>query len=166
MARRVTPAMRGGKPRVLVVDDIPEIVELFRSLAPRLEEAGVEVHTETDERAALALLATTPFDLVLSDFRMKHADGLEVLSLARRKNPHGIRVLMTGYNEVPAPLERIREAGVDAYLQKPLRAKELVLLLLGLLHGDEATLSARRRHAREMEAQAAREEPDPGVTRQ
>ncbi|HEX2021171.1 MAG TPA: response regulator [Candidatus Thermoplasmatota archaeon] len=144
--------------RLLVADDIPEIGELFTDLLERLRGFDVQLTTEADSRAALELARTRPFDVVVSDFRMGEVDGVEVLRAARLANPSGRRVLMTGYQEIPAPMSRIREANVDAYLQKPLRGRDLLVLLGDLLRADPDVLEACRREARRVEAMGLREE--------
>ncbi|HVM45468.1 MAG TPA: response regulator [Candidatus Thermoplasmatota archaeon] len=144
--------------RALVVDDIPEICNMYRALFRRIRGIDVELTVETDPAAAIARLSETAYDLVVSDFRMKGADGIDVLRAARERNPAGRRVLMTGYNEIPASIQRIREARIDAYLQKPLRTQELLVLISDLLRGDERALAAYREHAGELELVAQREE--------
>lgn len=143
---------------VLVVDDLPEICGFFRGLMRQLKGFDVDLVTETDPVRAMALLGERRFDLVVSDFRMGAHDGAEVLARAHATNPTGVRVLMTGYNEVPTPLSRLQGARVDAYLQKPLRTQDLLLLLLHLVQRDLSTLDACRRNARELESLAQREE--------
>lgn len=145
------PPTTGPTREILVVDDMPEICEFFSALLRRARNLDVRVTTEVNSARAVALLQTRPFDLVVSDFRMREADGLDVLTTARRSNPGGLRVLMTGYNEIPATGERIREANVDAYLQKPLRSQDLLLLILELMNGNSQVLDSCRSQAREME---------------
>jgi DNA-binding NtrC family response regulator len=150
------------KPRatreILVVDDLPEICAFFTSLLRRLREYDVKLTTETDSAAALEVVQNKPFDLIVSDFRMRQVDGVEVLSAARHANPQGKRILMTGYNEIPTSVERIREADVDAYIQKPLRSQDLLLLIFDFLNENPRTLDSCRAHARELEAMGLREE--------
>jgi two-component system response regulator HydG len=144
--------------RVLVVDDLPEIARFFEALGKRMAPFDVTVDTQTDGRRALDMIAKVRYDLVVSDFRLGEVDGLDVLTCARRASPKARRVLMTGYNEVPATMERILEARVDAYMQKPLQAQDVMLLLLELLTGNESTLNACRARARELESIGTREE--------
>lgn len=140
--------------RILVVDDLPEICTIFKDLSRRMRTTKVELVTETNSQRALDLLQHQAFDLVVSDFRMREVDGIEVLRSAYAENPAGYRVLMTGYNDIPTSVQRIRDAHVDAYLQKPLHTQELLLMLLGFLRHDEALLLECRQHARDIEAQA------------
>lgn len=144
--------------RVLVIDDLPEMRHFFEALGKRLARFDVVLETEADGTRAKERIAAGTYDLILSDFRMGAVDGLEVLAHARRESPKARRLLMTGYHEVPASMARILEARVDAYVQKPLRAQDVMLLLLDLLAGNEATIEACRARARELEAIGTREE--------
>lgn len=143
---------------VFVVDDLPEILQFFEALSRRLASQGVRIVTENNSRRALERVREETFDLIVSDYRMREVDGISVLSAARESRPDAPRVLMTGYNEIPAPIARIREAQVDAYIQKPLRTQELMLLLLDFLNRNDGTMAAFRKQARELEAAAAHEE--------
>lgn len=156
----VNPAPR----RVLVVDDVPEILDLFRGLTRRIRAVPIQLVTEVNSARAKELAAQQPFDLVLSDFRMRQADGVEVLQAAHDRNPEGKRILMTGYNEVPTDIERIRHAQIDAYIQKPLKSQDLLQLMLDFLQENKATIAACRSRARELEDAATRESTGLGLT--
>lgn len=143
--------------RLLVVDDLPEIGQFFAGLARTLHPK-VEAVIESESRAALWRVEHKTFDVVVSDFRMRGPDGLDVLRAAHDHHPQGRRVLITSYNELPVRLERVRAARVDAYVQKPLHAQETILLLLDMLAGDAESLAAHRAHASALEQFAAYEE--------
>jgi len=148
---------------VLVVDDLPEIGDFFKALIRRLREFDIHLTTEVNSQRALEMVRARKFDLVVSDFRMKQVDGVEVLRAAYETNPKGGRILMTGYNEIPTSVDRIRAAHVDAYIQKPLKSQDLLLLIFDFLNGNEEALEACRRYAREMENLGAREEAQNAV---
>ena len=137
---------------MLVVDDVPEILDLFRGIVRRIRAVPVVLEVAPSGERAVARLRERTFDLVVSDFRMRQVDGIEVLQKARELHPEGRRILMTGYNEVPAAPERIRAAGVDAYVHKPLRSQETLLLLTDFLVGNEEAIRQAREQARALEA--------------
>lgn len=163
MLRLVPPRPRPADPvrlperTVLVVDDLPQILELWRGLARRVPGLRVRLVTEGSGPRALDLVARTPFDVVVSDHRLGEVDGLRVLQQACRAHPHGRRVLMTGYQEVPAPLDRVRAAHVDAYLAKPFAGADAVRLLESLLVGHPLGLAVGRARARALEEDAEKE---------
>ncbi|MFA5861029.1 MAG: response regulator [Candidatus Thermoplasmatota archaeon] len=150
---RAQPALRA-----LVVDDVVEICNLYRALFQRIRGMDVSLTVETDPKEAIRHLREEHYDLVISDFRMKEADGVEVLSVAHHENPAGRRVLMTGYNEIPTSIGRIRNAHIDAYVQKPLKTQDLLIMVSDILAGDEARIAAHRMQAQEIEQIALREE--------
>ena len=143
---------------VLVVDDIPEITGYFEGLVHRLRGLHVHLTTETDSSKALDVVHNVAFDLIVTDYRMKDVDGVDILTASRALNPVGRRVLMTGYNEIPTPVSRLRAADIDVYLQKPLKAQELLILIGDLLQEKPDSLQELRRHARELEYMAQCEE--------
>src|SRR5205823_13941729 len=113
-ANAPAPARPAIVREVLVVDDLPEIGDFFRALMRRMREFDIHLTTEANSEKALDLVKTNRYDLIISDFRMRQVDGIEVLTAARAHHPEGLRVLMTGYNEIPTSMERIREARIDA----------------------------------------------------
>lgn len=140
--------------RLLVVDDLPDVLHLVRGLARRVPGMQVRVEAEVSSARAIRLLRESPFDLVVSDQRLaEDDDGLAVLAAAREMQPLARRVLMSGY-EVPAPLDRVRAADVDAYLAKPFPASETIGLLGALLDDHPLSLALTRARARHLEASA------------
>src|SRR5919106_1375954 len=73
-------------PTILVVDDTPAVREVVRR---SLEYAGYRVCEAGDGEEALALLALSPVDLVISDLRMPRIDG-RTLALEMRRRSLGI----------------------------------------------------------------------------
>lgn len=143
---------------VLVVDDIPEICELFTALHRRIRTPAVKLTVEINSARALDLVRTNAFDVIVSDYRMREVDGLEVLKAACEHNPSGRRVLMTGYNEIPTTMDRIAAARIDAYVQKPLRYQELLVMMMEMLNNQPEALQPYRDQARDIERVGAREE--------
>lgn len=141
--------------RVLIVDDVPDILSLFRDASRRIRGYHLDVVTEANPKRAIELLGSVDFDLIVSDVRMKETDGVEVLEAARQKTPNAIRVLMTGYHTVPADLERVLRMNADAYLHKPIGVSDIVRLMRALLAREPETLRERQQHARMIERIAA-----------
>lgn len=83
---------------ILVVDDD---VRTARLLARMLQEDGFDVELAIDGAAAINRLARSPIpDILVTDLRMPHADGVAVASYARSRRP-GIPVLLvTGYPDL------------------------------------------------------------------
>lgn len=141
--------------RILVVDDIDDINTLFRRALRRVRTSRIEVDTEQRPSDALVRLRNHAYDLVVSDFRMRERlHGIDLLRDARRCQPQARRILMTGYDEVPAPLDDILDARVDGYLRKPFAESALADIVLDVLTPDSPGLRALRADARATEAAA------------
>lgn len=89
---------RPDSPRlVMVVDDDARAA---RVLAQMLREDGYNVEVVLDGAAAIHRLSREPLpDVLVTDFRMPHADGMAVLSYARSRRPHIPVILVTSYPE-------------------------------------------------------------------
>ena len=119
--------------RLLVVDDVREILPLFASAAARCRTARFDVVATADPREALRLAGAEAFDVVIADYRMPCADGLDVLAAARRRNPEGLRVLASGFREATLPATRMEAARPHRFLEKPIERGELAIFLERLL---------------------------------
>ena len=104
------------KRSILIVDDDAWI---RGSLTDALSRSGNEVRTAENAEAALAVLAESHIDMVLTDVRMPGMDGLELLRLLRERMPDLAVVLMTAYDDLPTVSTAMREGAAD-FLVKPL----------------------------------------------
>lgn len=138
-------------PRILVVDDVVPILDYCARATSTMPPGEVVVETESDPRRAIERLRAGVFRAVITDHRMPHVTGLDVLAAARQNDPETRRVLMTGYNELPASADEVRAADVDAYVFKPVPAQALLLLVRDLLASDPGVRESLRRDARDWE---------------
>ncbi len=115
-----------SKCSVLVVEDD---VSAGRTLAQLLREDGYLVEVVLDGEVAMARLARAPKpDVLVTDYRLPRADGLEVATFGRRLHPDLAVVMVTSYSEVIARIEQ--RAGVPTViLSKPLVYAELTKVL-------------------------------------
>ncbi|WP_428559232.1 MAG: sigma-54-dependent transcriptional regulator [Solidesulfovibrio sp. DCME] len=107
---------------ILAVDDDPHILEV---LEVRLVSAGYDVVTAGDGAEALAVLASRPVRLVISDIRMPGMDGMRLLEEMERR---GIRlpiIFLTAHGSIPGAVEAIKHGAID-YLTKPFDGQELL----------------------------------------
>jgi diguanylate cyclase (GGDEF)-like protein len=68
-------------------------------------------------------------DIILSDQRMPHQTGVQLLEWVRQHSPQTVRLLMTGYAELEDAIEAINRGQVYHYLLKPWRTEELFQVL-------------------------------------
>jgi len=116
------------RPRVLVVDDEPQIV---RALKVVLREAGFEAVPAETASQALDLAAVRPPDGAIVDLVLPDGDGVEVTRRLREWSEMPILVL----SAVGEEEQKVRalEAGADDYITKPFGARELVARLQAAL---------------------------------
>ncbi len=119
------------KRRVLVVDD----EEHMRGIvAFDLEEAGYHVEQAESGQAAMQRLKDSTYDLVVSDVRMPHGNGLELLRWIKSADPllPGF-IFMTAFSDLSA--EEALAQGAEAFLTKPLdHASLLEAVAEGAIH--------------------------------
>jgi DNA-binding NtrC family response regulator len=108
---------------ILLVDDEPEIDV---TLGDMLRTAGHHVTTAAAGDAALALLQSRAFDLMVCDVRLPRVDGLSLFRRARQESPDTAVILMTAYAEVRDAVAAVKEGAHD-YLTKPFDPDELLV---------------------------------------
>jgi DNA-binding response OmpR family regulator len=108
---------------VLVVDD-EESIRTMLSMVLKSEGFAVTMAGTVPE--ALALIAQSSFDVLISDLNIGHpADGFVVVSAMRRTHPSALTFILTGYPAFESALEALRHH-VNEYLLKGTPIEELV----------------------------------------
>ena len=113
--------------KILLLDDDQDLLELYREILGRLPSKP-ELHTATSGARALALLGSDQFSLFLCDLKMPKMDGLQVLSIVRRKFPQLRTAVLTCLLDEQFRA-RAYAMGIDLFLEKPNSAKEITFLL-------------------------------------
>jgi two-component system response regulator VicR len=119
--------------RILIADDDEA---LQRMLADYLTQEGYQVRTAVDGKQALEVVSQFAPDLVLLDVKMPEIDGLEVARRLHAKSNVPI-IMLSALGE---DIDRVAglSAGSDDYVTKPVRPRELLLRIQGLLRRVEA----------------------------
>ena len=112
-------------PDILLVEDKES---LRRVLRLTLETAGYTVVDAEDARAAAQEVGRTPFRLVLTDLRMPHGSGLDVLRAAKAVDVDLPVVVMTAYGSIDEAVQAMKDGAYD-FLQKPVDSNHLLLLV-------------------------------------
>jgi DNA-binding response OmpR family regulator len=120
-------------PKVLVVDDAPEIVRIVRDY---LEHAGFSVVTASNGVDALRAARVERPDLVVLDLGLPGRDGLDVTRDLRRESAVPI-VMLTARTDEADKLVGL-ELGADDYVTKPFSARELVARVRAVLRRASA----------------------------
>ena len=115
-------------PRVLIVDDNPEIREIIHIL---LRGEGFELSEAKNGEEALIKMEKTAYDLVILDIMMPGMDGFETLEEIRKENSLPI-LMFTSKNDSASKVRGLR-AGADDYLTKPFDMDELIARIISLI---------------------------------
>ncbi len=117
--------LEGGRKRVLVVDDDPDIVEMVVELLERDGRFQVEAAATGFDAGAQAE-RFQPHVIVL-DYRLPDIDGAAVCrSIRSDPRKSGMRIIMMSGVVHPDEIERLRAEGADEFLNKPFSIQQLM----------------------------------------
>lgn len=125
--------------RILLVDDDPIVLRAIRRLLLGARP-GWEIDMAESAEAALMLLESKTYDVVVTDLHMPGLDGVALLGRLKTEQPSVMRVVHSSHIESLTP-EQAQELA-HAVLTKPGRPDELILAL-------EWALDQRRRRIRD-----------------
>jgi two-component system cell cycle response regulator DivK len=110
--------------KVLLIEDNATNMELARFL---LQSAGHTVLSATDAEAGLTLARDEQPELILMDIQLPGMDGLEATALLKKDEAtHAIPVIALTALAMKGDEERIRAAGCDGYIAKPMRYQDFL----------------------------------------
>ena len=109
------------KPRILIVDDEPQIRDMLREWLTR---SGYDVTDAPDGKQAIEILRKESFDVVVADILMPEKDGLEVIMYLQRESP------LTKCVAISAPSNRVflqsaQLLGATKVVEKPFTGAEV-----------------------------------------
>jgi adenylate cyclase len=119
-----------GRPRILVVDDIPENVRLLEAV---LVPHGYDVITANDGVAALELVDSEGPDLILLDVMMPGLDGYGVCTQLRANDDTAVLPVIMVTSSIGQEKTKAIEAGADDFIPKPFNHHELLTRVRSLL---------------------------------
>jgi len=112
-----------GAAQVLVVDDDPGLLRLMQL---RLEAVGYGVTVADSGERALAQLAVSRPQVVVTDLQMGGMDGIALFEAIRADNPALPVIILTAHGTIPDAVAAVK-GGVFGYLTKPFDAKALLV---------------------------------------
>ena len=121
----------GSTARILIVDDERSMREFLEIM---LCKDGYVVQCAEDGRLALELFQRDPFDLVITDIRMKPVDGLEVLRRCKAIAPQTVVIIISAYASTETAVAAMKEGAYD-YLPKPFKIEEMRAVIRNALAG-------------------------------
>ena len=107
------------KPSILVVDDESALCELCPGV---LKECRVFCAANGEE--ALRVLDSEEIDVILTDVMMPGMSGLDLLGIAKEREPNRVVIIMTGYSDREIVLRALK-AGADDFISKPINLLQL-----------------------------------------
>jgi DNA-binding response OmpR family regulator len=116
------------QPRVLVVDDDPNVAEV---VSRYLEREGCQVETLSDGKTALDRALAEPPDLLVLDLMLPGVDGLEICRRLRALAPVPVIMLTAKGHEADRVIGL--ELGADDYVAKPFSPRELTARVKAVL---------------------------------
>ena len=108
-----------------------------------LENFFTDLRSAEDGESALELFKKRAADILITDIKMPHRDGLSLIKAIRELAPHTKCIIMSAFDDKPLLLEAIN-SGVYAYLKKPVNLIELTQTLL------KAVLEIKKEHENEL----------------
>ena len=133
MARRIR-----GQPKVLVVDDEPDLLELLELTLSRM---GLDTSCAESVADAIRLLDKEPFDLCLTDMRLPDGEGLRVVEHINQKGLDVPVAVITAFGSAENAVAALK-AGAFDYLAKPVALEQLRALVKQALKVPEKTQPA------------------------
>lgn len=112
-------------PRILVVDDDPQVRSLLGKI---LEREGYDVTTAADGQEAVTAYESDPYDLVITDLVMPEKEGIETFNELRSFDPDVKVVAISGGGRIGAQdyLAWARACGVSHTFAKPIDREKLL----------------------------------------
>lgn len=111
-------------PRILVVDDEPDVRECLLELLRTLPDVSVEAASSFAEGRAKA--AAGGWEMVISDERLPDGRGVALLAEAARADPRATRVLMSAFRDADILIRAVNDAGIDRFVQKPWEPQDML----------------------------------------
>ncbi|MGD6807205.1 MAG: response regulator [Candidatus Bathyarchaeia archaeon] len=114
-----------SKKTILVVDDDKSILRTFTRI---LQKSGYEIDTAETGKEAIEKTENRHYDLALVDIRLPDMDGTDLLAKLKKQLQQTVKIMITGFPSLETGVKALDE-GADAYLVKPVKPQELLVLL-------------------------------------
>lgn len=124
--------------KVLVIDDDLDICRLLQRF---LQKNDYEVDIVQSGEAGISLLKKNRYDLILCDYKLPDANGLEILQKIKIIDSATAVVIITGYSDVKTAVETLRHGAYD-YVTKPLYPDEILVTVKNAINQKEAKKNA------------------------
>ncbi len=123
------------KAKILIAEDekgMRDVLEIF------LQEEGFHIFSAKDGREAIEMLEKDIFDVVITDVKMPHADGFEVLKRTKELSPSTVVIMITAFGTTESAIEAIKLGAYD-YIEKPFKIEEIRVVIKRALERRKLT---------------------------
>ncbi len=110
---------------ILVVEDKESMAAMLKET---LESEGYKVVSAGDGLEGINYLKEGKIDLVLTDLKLPHKDGIDVLTASKEENQLRPVIIMTAYGSVETAVEAMKRGAVD-FIAKPFDTDHLLMLI-------------------------------------
>ncbi len=107
--------------KILIVDDSPDTLEILQR---NLSLQNYQVWTASGVTEAIQSLNSNPVDLVITDMKMPHVSGLDLIRHVRENFKDTEIMMITGYPSIESAVQAVK-LGAEDYLTKPFTEEEL-----------------------------------------
>ncbi len=125
--------MSAHRKTILVVDDDKSILRTFTRI---LQKNGYAIDSAETGREAMEKAEAKHYDLTLVDVRLPDMDGTDLLAKMKNTLHDTIKIMITGFPSLESGIKALDE-GADAYLVKPVKPEELLMLIEEKLKSKE-----------------------------
>ena len=113
------------KKSILIIDDDKSILRFFALI---LQKQEFETDTAETGEEAMEKISNRSYDLALIDVKLPDIEGIDLVGRINSKNPNLIKIVITGFASVEDGIKAL-DSGADAYLVKPVRPEDLLMLI-------------------------------------
>ncbi len=112
--------------KILCVDDEPNVLTALRRL---FMDDQYTILTATSAEDGLELLRQNNVQIVISDYRMPHMNGVEFLKEVRTVWPDTVRIVLSGYADAASIVSAVNEGQIYKFVPKPWNDDELKIII-------------------------------------
>jgi len=114
-----------SKKSILVIDDDKSILRTFTRI---LQKTGCDIDVAETGREAIEKAEKRHYDLALVDVRLPDMDGTDLLAKMKDSMRDTVKIVITGFPSMEVGVKALDE-GADAYLVKPVKPEDLLMLI-------------------------------------
>ncbi len=116
----------GEKTKILVIDDENDMLTLLHRILS--SQSHYEVTTSNDPKKAINLIEKHKYQVIITDLKMPNIDGMQILEIAKSKNPEVAVIMITAYGTIESAVEATKKGAFD-YITKPFRKDRILQVM-------------------------------------